>query len=296
MSGVLHRAAAFLAALLGLLGCVHRQPPPAPAFVATPHYVVGPAYQADGHWYYPAEDQALDTTGIGAVDASGPGLTADGEVRDNGALTAAMQTIQLPVVVEVTNLENGLQVLVRVNDRGPASPGRVIAVSPRAAALLGMAGPARVRVRLEQAMSRALADQLGGGKLGGIATAPAGEVTEEALPPPGGGAAGPARVMGAQRAQAVGMVVPLRLPERVSRVYAQPGQLMLQAGSFGRSHYASVIAARLSGLGADVVRSREGRETRYTVQAGPFATIPQADAALAQALRAGVIDAHISVQ
>jgi rare lipoprotein A len=291
---VLHRAAVVLA-LVGLFGCEHRRPAPAPVFVAQPHYVVGAAYQAGGHWYYPAEDQALDETGIAAVDDSGPGLTADGEVRDAGALTAAMQTIQLPVVVEVTNLENGLQVLVRVNDRGPASPGRVIAVSPRAALLLGMAGPARVRVRLEQAMSRALADQLGGGKLG-IATAPAGVVTEEALPPPGGGPAGPARVMGGQQAQAAGMAVPERLPERVSRVYANPGQLMLLAGSFGRSHYASVVAARLSGLGADVVRSREGREMRYTVRVGPFATIGQADAALAQALGAGVVDAHIIVQ
>ncbi len=48
--------------------------------VAAPHYVLGDAYQADGHWYYPAENYALDSTGIAAVPPGRPGLTADGEV------------------------------------------------------------------------------------------------------------------------------------------------------------------------------------------------------------------------
>ena len=286
-----------LLAMPWLFGCLHRRPPSPASLVAAPHYVVGGAYQAGGHWYYPAEDDSLDASGIATVQEAGTGLTADGEIRDAGALTASMQTIQLPVVVQVTNLENGRQVLVRVNDRGPASPGRIIAVSPRAALLLAMpaSGAARVRVRLEQAMSRQLADALGGGKLR-IATSPAASVTEEALPPPGGGAAGPARVLGGAPADMPVQAVPERLPERIGMTYANPGQLMVRAGTFGRAHYANAVAARLSGLGADVVRSRDGRQTIYAVQAGPFATIPMADAALAEALRAGVIDAHITVE
>ena len=282
---------------LGLSGCLHRRPPPAPAFVAAPHYALGSAYQAGGHWYYPAEDYALDATGIASVWDARPGLTADGEVRDPGVLTAQMQTLQMPAVVAVTNLDNGRQLLVRVNDRGPASPARVIAVSPRAAVLLGMpaAGVARVRVRLDQELSRAVVEQVGGGPKLAIATAPSGAVTEEALPAPGG-AAGATRVIGGARVEQAGAHVADRLPERVTQSYAQPGVLMIQAGRFGRFAYANVVAAKLAGLGGDVVRSRVDRQTVYGVQAGPFGTIAQADAALEQALRAGVVDAHIVVQ
>ena len=296
------RAWLVLLGVLGASGCLHRKPP-RPVAVAHPHYELGTAYQvaadrARGFWYYPAEDYGLDTTGIAAVQAPAPGLTADGEARDPQALTAAMQTIQLPAIVEVTNLENGRQLDVRVNDRGPASPGRVIAVSPRAALLLGMPqeGAARVRVRVDQALSRRLVEQLGGGPSLRIEAAPAAAVTAEALPPPGGGPAGPARAIGTGPVEAAGPLVPDRLPERVQAVYANPGRLVLACGSFGRFTYANVVAAKLSGLGASVVRSRDGRQTVYTVQAGPFATIAQADAALDQALSAGVIDARIRVQ
>jgi rare lipoprotein A len=209
-----------------------------------------------------------------------------------------MQTIQLPAIVEVTNLENGRQILVRVNDRGPASPGRIIAVSPRAALLLAMpqSGAARVHLRIDEAMSRRLVEQLGGGPKLAIAAAPAATVTAENLPPPGAGPAGPARILGAAPAEATGPAVADRLPEHIQMTYANPGQLFLDCGSFGRFNYANVVAARLAGLGADVVRSHDGRQTTYTVQAGPYATIAQADQALAEALRSGVVDARISIQ
>ncbi len=290
-------AALWAVVLAAVAGCVHRRPAP-PAPVAAPHYVLGAAYEAGGTWFYPAEDDGLDATGIAAVQDEGrPGLTADGELRDPGALTASMQTIQLPVIVEVTNLENGRQVEVRVNDRGPASPGRIIAVSPRAAALLAMpaGGAARVRVRIDGALSRRLADQLGGGPKLQIAAAPSGAVTAQALPA-GGGPAGAVTTIGAPAAEPSAQPVPDRLPERVTATYASPGTLYLRCGVFGRFTYAHQVAAKLYGLAADVVRSRDGRQTSYAVRAGPFATVAQADAALDQALRAGVVDARITVE
>ena len=283
---------------VGLSGCIHRRPPPPPAFVASPHYALGRAYQAGAQWYYPAEDYALDTTGIASVWQGRAGLTADGELRDPGALTAQMQTLQMPAVVWVTNLENGRQMLVRVDDRGPASPGRVIAVSPRVAVLLGMppGGAVRVRVRIDALQSRAVVEQVGGGPKLSITSAPRGAVTEESLPAPGAAVSGPARVTGGVTTEQAGPRVAERLPERVTQGYAQPGALMIQAGRFGRATYASVVAAKLAGLGANVVRSREDRQTVYSVQAGPFGTIAQADMALGEALRAGVVDARIVIQ
>ncbi len=288
-------AAVFASLVLLVQGCV-KQPPPPPKLVASPHYFLGAPYAAGGTWYYPAESYAMDATGIATVDTRADGLTANGELRDPGALTAAMQTIQLPAIVEVTNLENGRQIDVRVNDRGPASPGRIIALSARAALLLQVpATGARVHLRADEVLSHRAVDQLGGGPKLQIATAPKALITEESLAP-GGGAAGPPRHRGGAAPGALQLRLPDRLPENLRATYADPGTLYLRCGSFGRATYANQVAAELSGLGADVLRSRDGRQTVYAVRAGPYATIQQADRALAEALRDGVIDARIVVE
>ncbi len=293
------RVASFISSLiLFVQGCVKQAPPPPPKPVASPHYELGAPYQASGTWYYPAESYSLDTTGIASVQTLKDGLTADGELRDSAALTAAMQTIQLPAIVEVTNLENGLQIDVRVNDRGPASPGRIIALSQRAALLLRIPenGAARVHLRVDEVLSHRAVDQLGGGPKLKIETAPSAVITAESLPAPGGGPAGPKRTIGGAAPEAVQVHMPDRLPENLRATYADPGELYLRCGSFSRATYANEVAAELSGLGADVLRSRDGRDTVYSVRTGPYATIAQADRALAEALRDGVIDARIVIQ
>ncbi len=77
-------------------------------------------------------------------------LTANGEHFDMYALTAAHRTLPMNTRVRVTNLRNGRSVVVRINDRGPYSKGRIIDVSLAAARVLDMidAGvvPARVEV------------------------------------------------------------------------------------------------------------------------------------------------------
>ncbi|MEM7217160.1 MAG: septal ring lytic transglycosylase RlpA family protein [Pseudomonadota bacterium] len=74
--------------------------------------------------------------------------TASGERYDMYALTAAHRSLPLPTFVRVTNLRNDRSLVVRVNDRGPFIPGRLIDLSYAAAARLGIlqAGTARVRV------------------------------------------------------------------------------------------------------------------------------------------------------
>ena len=276
-----------------------RRPVPAKPDV---HYVVGAGYQAGGLWYYPREDFHYDATGLASVLPGGRSVTTDGEVVDGTALTAAHQTLQLPCVVRVTNLESGLQVAVRVDDRGPDSPARLIALSRRAAELLGVIGVARVRVQVDEAASTALRDQLHGGPTLAVAAAPRGAVQAEALPPPPGVAqssrgrsAGVTRVA-TEAGPANGAVVPERLPETVQRVGAAPGRLMIAAGSFGQAGYARQVAARLSGIGAGVEQVRELRGASYRVTAGPFADVAAVDAALGQAMRAGVTDARIVIE
>jgi rare lipoprotein A len=109
-------------------------------------------YQVKGVWYSPKVDYGYDETGTASW--YGPGfdqqLTADNEIYDMNQLSAAHKTLPLPSVVQVTNLQNGRSVRLRVNDRGPFVDGRIIDLSRRASQLLGFetAGTAQVRVRI----------------------------------------------------------------------------------------------------------------------------------------------------
>jgi rare lipoprotein A len=210
-----------------------------------------------------------------------------------------MQTIQLPAIVTVTNLETGRQVDVRVNDRGPADPARLIALSPRAALFLKIppGGAARVQVRADTARSHRVVDQLGNGPKLAVQSAPLAGVLAQSLPPPGAAAIpGQAVAIDAPHAELAGPLVPDRLPEKIAQTYPHPGELFLRAGTFSRFNYANQLAAKLAGLGGDVIRSREGRTTIYSVRAGPFRSIAEADTALHQAFSDGAIDAHITVE
>ena len=72
--------------------------------------------------------------------------TANGERYDMHGMTAAHKTMPLPSYAIVRNRVNGKQIVVRVNDRGPFKPGRVIDLSYAAARSLGISGLANVEV------------------------------------------------------------------------------------------------------------------------------------------------------
>jgi rare lipoprotein A len=76
------------------------------------------------------------------------GATASGERFDMYALTAAHRTLRFGSTVQVTNLRNGLMVVVRINDRGPFTAGRIIDLSYAAALRLQMIRAGVVPVRL----------------------------------------------------------------------------------------------------------------------------------------------------
>ena len=75
--------------------------------------------------------------------------TASGEAFDGRALTAAHPTLPFGTRVRVTNVASGRSVTVRINDRGPFVPGRVIDVSHAAAEELGMVGRGVTKVKLD---------------------------------------------------------------------------------------------------------------------------------------------------
>jgi len=75
--------------------------------------------------------------------------TASGEIFDQDEFTAAHKTLPFQTKVRVTNLNNGKDVIVRVNDRGPFAEGRIIDLSYAAANKIGMIGKGTVKVRIE---------------------------------------------------------------------------------------------------------------------------------------------------
>ena len=173
-----------------------------------PGYKIGQPYQIQGVWYYPAENYEFDETGIASwygVQFHGR-RTANGEIYDMNALTAAHRTLPMPSFVRVTNLENGRSLILKVNDRGPFARGRIIDISRRGAQLLGFhsVGTARVRVQIMADKSRALAVRMRSSKqLAAAGTPitvdrlPKPKVKTETFAPPPGAAVAPPRAPGA---------------------------------------------------------------------------------------------------
>jgi rare lipoprotein A len=93
----------------------------------------------------------LTWTEVGWSSWYGPesaGKTASGERYDMNKLTAAHRTLPFNSKIKVTNLKNGKEVTVRVNDRGPNVPGRLLDLSKAAAQKLGFIGSGRTPVRV----------------------------------------------------------------------------------------------------------------------------------------------------
>ncbi len=115
----------------------------APAITQLPRTQAAPGVSA----------RALGLPVEGIASWYGPGFagrrTANGEIFDPTQLTAAHRTLPFGTQVRVTKLANGLSVVVRINDRGPFRPGRIIDLSRAAAERLRMIGSGLATVRLE---------------------------------------------------------------------------------------------------------------------------------------------------
>src|SRR6478736_4316621 len=136
-------AAALTAALvLGAYGSVaaaRPAPPPAPPAngpQADYPVVVGAPYTIDGTEYAPEDVLNYDHVGYLAADEAG-----------GGAISGAHHTLPLPSYVEVTSLDSGRTVLVRIERRGPMAGQELIALSPGALDQLGVTPGSPVRVR-----------------------------------------------------------------------------------------------------------------------------------------------------
>jgi rare lipoprotein A len=145
--GIVTRLGACAALALSLAACAsHRGGEPSDYRSATLR-----PYKVGGHRYTPRIDDDYSEKGLASWYSypKGTRRTATGEPFDPDQLTAAHKTLPLPCMVEVTNLENGRKLKVRVNDRGPFVKGRIIDLSKRAAEKLGFDGKGLVKVKVK---------------------------------------------------------------------------------------------------------------------------------------------------
>jgi rare lipoprotein A len=114
-------------------------------------YRVGKPYTVAGRTYSPEENSHYSKVGLASW--YGPDFhgryTANGEIFDMNAISAASPTLPLPCYARVTNLANHRSIVVRVNDRGPFVGNRLIDVSVKTAKLLGFYGEGVTKVKVE---------------------------------------------------------------------------------------------------------------------------------------------------
>jgi rare lipoprotein A len=233
-------------------------------------YKLGAPYEVGGLWYVPAEEKDYDEEGLAGV--YGDGLegkpTANGEAFHAAAATAAHATLPMPAIVEVTNVENGRTIRVRLNDRGAFKPGRLIDLSRGAADQLGFAtASAKVRVRY---VGPARLDH---------PTDPLYAVTPTQRPTP----ATPVR------AQPVAAAL-----QQVAALAETDGGYAVQAGAFSDQARADTVAATLTSTGPASVRPVDvGGRRLYRVMVVGLADVASAELARARVIDLGYADARV---
>lgn len=251
---------------------------------------VGQPYQVSGVWYVPKDEPDYDRRGVASWygDQFHMKATANGELFDMNALSAAHTTLPLPSMVEVTNLDNGRKLVVRVNDRGPFVDNRIIDLSREAAIQLGFhrQGLANVRVRyvgpaplpadgLRVASTKPLPTRLAPAAAAPIATAVAADpVTELAAGSPPRAAVAriaPDDAISAQDLPPItGTAIssaPIGSPTTLVSLAAavSPG-LRIQAGAFSSHVNAQRAVAQLTPAGAASIETvQSGGMTLYRV-------------------------------
>ncbi|WP_435417574.1 SPOR domain-containing protein [Parerythrobacter aurantius] len=275
--------------------------------------VLGEPFVVDGQTYTPEDIYSYDAVGYAALEAEGA-----------GGVSVAHKTLPLPSYVEVTSLTSGKTILARVERRGPMTAQRLVALSPAAAAQLGLAEGEPVRVRRVNAPEAERAELRAGNQVAERLATPdsllavlrkklptAGDAVSLALP---ARPAAPTAVARADVAPSTAAPAPVTKPATApatakparpvpvatakadaadgspvpkAQVPDPKGKFAVQAAAFSSRANADNLARKLEG--AFVTQSGNF----YRVRVGPYATRGQAEAALAKVRAAGYSDAKV---
>lgn len=246
---------------------------------------VGTPYKIAGKKYYPKENTSYDNTGIASW--YGPKFhrrkTANGEWFNMNDLTAAHPTLPMPIFAKVTNVNNGRNIIVRINDRGPYASGREIDLSRASAKALGIIARGTGKVRVQY---------LGKAPLDGSLWADMPKHKQRTML---------ARLNGDQQHFAARHPAEERDGnQRITRngpsqqnVSAGGGEnIYIQAASFSSPEHASSAKLRLQNAASAqdklmIAKADIGGRTWYRLRMGPFKSADEARHALQQVQTAG---------
>lgn len=269
--------------------------------------VLGPAFTVDGETFVPVDKMNYDAVGHAVVGAEG-----------GTAVTAAHRTLPLPSYIEVTALDTGKTILVRVERRGPMSGKGLVELSPGAAAQLGVIGrrdapvrvrrmnppepdraalrsgmPATARMDTPKSLLAVLQRKLDQQE-GVITREPASEpAVAAATLPPKPEAKGKAKPEAKAKTPAVKPKPPVAVvtssptpPPATSAGTSVKGKYLVQVGAFASKANADNAAKKSGGTAVQA-------GNLWRVRVGPIASEADAKAALAKAKGAGYSDARI---
>ncbi|MET0545750.1 MAG: septal ring lytic transglycosylase RlpA family protein [Caulobacterales bacterium] len=246
---------------------------------------IGAPYRQNGVWYVPAHEADYDEVGTASWYGAdfNRKVTSNGEVFDMDQITAAHPTLPLPSIVEVTNLENGKKLKVRVNDRGPFMKGRLIDLSRGASKQLGFYGKGSAKVRVRYVGPADAADEPKA-----LAAAPYSPYTAgiqtASYQPPVQYSPKPA----VKTNELPVMKKPAPVAAKPKSVRQQAG-LYLQVGAFSSAANADRLQAKLSpSAPAKVAPVEQGGTTLYRVVVGPLADDAAISLARVKAAEAGI--------
>ena len=263
--------------------------------------VIGAPFTVDGITYTPSDMMNYDAVGYADLGADG-----------GTAVSAAHRSLPLPSYIEVTALDSGKTVLVRVERRGPMSGKALLELSPGAAAQLGVVGIPRAAIRVRRVnpveQDRALL-RMGqpaparmdtpkslltvlGRKLdqqeGIVRPVPTATSMPEPTPPPAPTPVKgkPVKPLPKPVTAPLPKPAPAPAPTPAPAAAATHGRYAVQVGAFSNRTNAQAAASKIGGS-----VSPAGKFWR--VRMGPFASEAESKAALAKAKAAGYSDARI---
>lgn len=218
--------------------------------------------------------------------------TANGEIFDETAMTAAHPSLPLPSLVQVINEDNSREVVVRVNDRGPFDGKRVLELSPRAGSVLGMAqggaanvrirylGPAPVQQNPETYASVAIEDEA----LPPVVSPPPQSIFSQAAPP-------------VVAAPAPSYERPTRVANMTVSAPVSAGNVFIQAGAFSDIANAQRLTSSLGGnLPVKIEEARVNGGDFFRVLIGPFQNHDSAERERSTLSRTGVVDGFLTTR
>ena len=260
--------------------------------IAKPLYKIGNKYNVKGKFYFPKKDLTYNKTGIASW--YGPKfhgkLTANGEIYDQYAMTAAHKTLPLPSAVKVTNLQNNKSVILRINDRGPFVNDRIIDLSSKAADILDLkkSGTGLVRVILLKDKSLLLEKLARNGYFPEIVDLPKSELPSVNIPKTTS-----VKIDGkSKKNKSVKKIIKYDL-NKLKKDY----NIFIIIASFSSSQNAKIMKEKISYIEKVKIYKKLGRnKTFYQVKAGPFKSVKKVDELHSLLLQKGMQGAKIIIE